>query len=101
MTAVDPADGAAAGLAAAPASGFFAGAALAAGVVCEKHNAEISKQIERQIRMDALRTYVSGTHVSGTHVSGTHVSGTHVSGMDAPGRSSPGWAGEGTPLRGL
>ena len=57
MIAVGPADKVAAGVAAAAAAGFLAGVAFAAGAVCDqpaKHMAEISKQIEKQIRMDAL-----------------------------------------------
>ena len=56
MMAVGPAVGDAAGLAAAAAAGFFAGADFAAGAVCDQtaeHMAEITKQIERLIRMDS------------------------------------------------
>ena len=57
MTAVGWADVVAAGLAAvAAAAGFFAGVVLAAGVVCDhpaENAAAISKQIERQCRIEA------------------------------------------------
>src|ERR1700690_1769354 len=56
MTAVGWADVVAAGLAAVVAAGFFTGADLAAGLVCDhpaEHVAAISKQIEKQFRIDA------------------------------------------------
>jgi hypothetical protein len=56
MMAVGWAGAAAAGLAAAVAAGFFAGVVFAAGAVCDhpaEHAATASKQIEKQIRMEA------------------------------------------------
>src|ERR1700730_7221016 len=57
MTAVGCADVVAAGLTAVvAAAGFFAGVVFAAGVVCDhtaEHAAAISKQIERQCRIEA------------------------------------------------
>src|ERR1700687_54727 len=61
IIAVGWADVVAAGLAAAVAADFFAGAVFAAGLVCDaaEHAAGISRQIERQIRIDAPKRRAS------------------------------------------